>query len=212
MKIKQILSGALMALGIGSLVLALWAVLYGVRSHPAFLQYPVNAEERAKSLLNAVCSGSYDKASDYLYGTPNLGAPTEESTLAVNLVWEAFLDSLEYELVGDCSPEESGVSIEAKLRFLNISSAIGSLDTCAQELLNQRIQAAKSSEELYDEHNEYRKEIIDQVLRDATLRVLEENQDRQERSITLHLVYEDGQWWVLPETDLLGVLSGAISG
>lgn len=212
MKIRQMLSGVLMALGIGCLVLALWAVSYGVRSHPTFLQYPVNAEERAESLMNAVCSGSYDKASEYLYGTPNLGAPTDDSTVAVNLVWEAFLDSLEYEFVGGCSPEESGVSIEASLRFLNVSSAIGSLDTRAQELLNQRIQAAKSSEELYDENNEYRQEIIDQVLRDATLQVLEENQDRQERTITLHLVYEDGQWWVFPEADLLGVLSGAISG
>lgn len=212
MKRKITLPGSLTAAGIGLMALALWLVSYGVRHDPVILKTPVRAEELAEAFLSAVCAGDYEKASERLYGTPDLGKPLKDGSMAVSLMWESFLDSFTYDPLGECYPAGSGVAIDATIRFLDIPDAMGRLETCARELLEKRTLAAETSQEIYDENNEYRQEVISQVLQDAVARTLEKNAQRRERTVSLRLVYEGEQWWILPEAELLRVLAGDFSG
>lgn len=212
MKRRFSLPDILTAAGAGILVTTLCLVFYGIHHDPAILKYPARAEARAEEFLNAVCGGDYGRASERLYGLPNLGTPPEGGSEIVSLMWDSFLDSLEYDLLGECYPEGAGVAVDAKIRFADIPAAIQTLGDRSRALLEERILAAESSRELYDENNEYRQEIVAQILRNAATQALADNAQKREQSVTLRLVYEQGQWWVLPEKELLDVLAGAFSG
>lgn len=67
-------------------------------------------------------------------------------------------------------------------------------------------------DEVYDEKGEYSQAFADRVLEDGIRQTLKEDARQSTREITLHLVYEDGQWWVLAEEDLLRWISGGVAG
>lgn len=99
----------------------------------------------------------------------------------------------------------------ALIRYLDVPSTIEGLGIYAQALLSQRIAAAEDSTEIYDENNNFREELVTEILRDATVQVLEDNKKYQEQTIPLYMVFDEGEWWVMPDADLLNVLSGSIS-
>lgn len=212
MKTRRVLSGLLSVLGLALAIGTIWIVIGAVDAAPAMLMRPESAVDRAQALLDAVCDGDYETASEMLYGTPSLGTRPENSSPAVDLIWDAFLDSLEYTLLGDCYATDSGVAMDVRVRSLDISGVVDGLDSRAQALLNQRIAAAEDSTDIYDENNDFRQELITEVLQEAVRQALTENKTYQEQTISLQLVYEQGQWWVMPETTLLNVLAGSISG
>lgn len=212
MKTRRVLSGLLSVLGMALAVGTIWIVIRGVDAAPVMLMRPDSAVDRVQTLLDAVCDGDYETASEMLYGTPGLGARPEDSSPAVDLLWDAFLDSLEYALPGECYATDSGVAMDVRIRSLDISGVMDGLDSRAQALLNQRIAAAENATDLYDENNDFRQELIAEVLQEAVRQALAENKTFQEQTISLQLVYEQGQWWVMPETALLNVLAGSISG
>ena len=49
------------------------------------------------------------------------------------------------------------------------------------------------------------------VLAEAAGQVLAENEFRTSWDITLNLVCQDGQWWILPDQALMKVLSGGMA-
>jgi len=80
----------------------------------------------------------------------------------------------------------------------------------SQALLEARVEQAKDPSELYDENNNFREDLVMDVLYEAAQQAL--TQDAQEKTweITVNLVYENGQWWVQPEAALLEAISGGI--
>lgn len=205
-------SKALAALGILLAIGTILIVILGINATPAMLKRPTDAVERAEGMLAAVCRGDYETASGMLYGNPNLGTRPEDSSPVADLIWEFFLDSLEYELLGDCYAADSGLAIDIRIRGLDISEAIKDLDSRAQAILDQRVEKAEDMTEIYDDTNNFREEIVSEVLQEATWQVLLENEQYQECIISLNLTYEQDQWWVVPDSDLLNVLAGSISG
>ena len=212
MKTRRVLSGLLSVLGLVLAIGTIWIVVWAVAAVPVMLMHPKSAVDRAQVLLDAVCDGDYETASEMLYGTPSLGNRPEDSSPAVDLIWAAFLDSLEYTLLGDCYATDSGVAMDVRIRSLDISGVVNGLDSRAQTLMNQRIAAAENATNIYDKNNDFRQELITEVLQEAVRQALAENKTYQEQTISLQLVYEQGQWWVMPETALLNVLAGSISG
>ena len=62
---------------------------------------------------------------------------------------------------------------------------------------------------VYDENGEYREAFAQSVLEEAARQVLD-SADSAERTVTLNLVYEGNQWWVVPDQALLSAISGGI--
>lgn len=212
MKQRRGISGFFMALGLIAVVGTICIVALALQSEPVMLLRPEGAASRAGDMLQAVCDGDYETASGMLYGRPSLGAFPEDSSPAVNLLWAGFQESLEFDFAGDCYGTDTGLAIDVNIRSLNISRVIDGLDERAQSLLNQRIEAAEDSAEIYDEAHNVREELILEILQEATEQALEENQQYQTQTIPLRLVYEEGQWWVMPDSELMNVLSGSFSG
>jgi hypothetical protein len=65
-----------------------------------------------------------------------------------------------------------------------------------------------SLSDIYDEQNEFRKELVDEVLEEAIQQLLSREEELVTREVTLKLVNRDGHWWVVPHQNLLQILSG----
>ena len=66
--------------------------------------------------------------------------------------------------------------------------------------------------EVYNENHEYREDVVTDVLYDAAEMALKENGTYVEKSFTVKLTCLDGQWWVLPDQQLLAAISGGLAG
>ena len=80
----------------------------------------------------------------------------------------------------------------------------------AQALLEQRIAQAEDTDEIYDANNEYREDFVMDALYDAAREALAQDAVYISWDLTLNLIYENGQWWIMPEQALLKALSGGI--
>lgn len=212
MKTRRIISGLLAGLGLALALGTVWTVVLASSSTPVILQYPDDAYDRAEAMMTAVCSGDYEKASSMIYGNPDLGDCPEDSSPAVELLWAAFLESLTFDFPGKCYVDDSGLAIDVHFKSLDVTGVLEGLDDRAEALLNQRIEAAQDSTEIYGEDNDFRQELLDEILRDAVAQALEENRCYQEQTIVLRLVFERGEWWIVPDSELVNALSGAITG
>ena len=53
---------------------------------------------------------------------------------------------------------------------------------------------------------------MDEVLQEAAAASLQEDSRMVTEELTVQLVYEDGCWWVVPDTALIHVISGGTAG
>lgn len=212
MKISKFFSGIFGVLGA---VLAVGTVVLSLRSleaDPVLLTRPEAAEKQAEALMEAVCVGNYAGAGKLMYGTPELGVDREPADEAGALIWDAFLDSIRYEFTGDCYATDSGVARDVTMEYLDVSSVTGGVKERARVLLEQRVAQAEDVEQIYDENGEYRKDFVMEVLEDAVTQALAEDGKTVSREFTMNLIWQDDQWWILPEQDLLSAISGGIAG
>lgn len=216
MKLKNVLSIIFALLAVSLTALTLKVCLEALDADPVLMTPPVAAVETADAMMAAVCAGDYEAASGLMYGTPNLGASRAPADEVGVILWDAFQESLSYELVGECYATDSGIAQDITVTCLDFSSVTVSLRDRAQTLLVERVEAAENAamgaDTIYDENGDYREDFVMEVLRDVTLDALEEDARNKEQTLTVNLVYKKGQWWVVPDQALLSAISGGITG
>ena len=203
---------------LASVFFGLLAVLFGASAvylavsfrdaSPVLIAAPEAAVQRAEDVMDALCDGDFDRAQTMLYGNPDLGTDREPAGAVGAMIWEAYVDSLDYELVGPCFASQTGLAQKVKIISLELSSVTDQLGTRARALLNGALEQAEDVSEIYDENNEYREDLVAEFLEEAARQALEEDARYSYRTVTLQLVYDDGQWWVAADESLLGVISG----
>lgn len=210
MIVKRLFAGLFAAVGILAAAAGVYIATNFANQEPQLLTPPTVARSKVVMMMNAVCKGDYEQASQMILGNPDLGADREAAEEAGALIWEAFCQSLSFKLVGECYPAEGGLAQKVILTGLDMDSVTENLKTRSQTLLEQRVQEAESASDVYDENNEYREDFVMQVLRDAVCQALEE--DARERSVelTVKLSYHDGNWWIVADHELLDAISGGI--
>lgn len=201
---------ALLAAVLGACTLYL--TVQNLNTPPVLVRAPEDASQRVETLMEAVCAGDYAGAQAVLYGTPDLGADRAPADPVGQLIWEAFVESTSCTLSGECYVARSGLAQDVQWRSLELASVTENLGQRAQVLLEQRVEAAADTSEIYDEENNYREDFVMEVLYEAALQAIEEDARYTEKTITLHLTYAQGQWWVMPEQELLSAVSGGIAG
>ena len=77
-------------------------------------------------------------------------------------------------------------------------------------MLEERVAAAEDVSEIYDENNEYREELVMDVLYEAVEDALEEDARSMSMTVTVNLVFRDGKWWAVADEALLNAISGGI--
>jgi hypothetical protein len=93
---------------------------------------------------------------------------------------------------------------------LDVAAVTAYIEAHARTNIETRAQAAEDYDAVFDENDEYRKEFIQEVLRDTTNQALIQVTDQITTDVTLHLVWSDGQWWVASNEGLLNAVSGGI--
>ena len=210
MKINKIFSAIFAAVGVAAAAAAVYLSLSYMNADPMLLTAPNLAKSQAAAMMNAVCRGDYETASGYILGNPSLGVDRDAADEVGVMIWDAFTGSLSYEMVGDCYATDEGLAQVIELTGLDIESVTEGLRDRSQALLEERVQNAEDTSEIYDENNEYREEFVMDVLYDAVTQAMEENSAQKTVSLTLNLTYQDGRWWVVADNQLLDAISGGI--
>lgn len=211
MKISKLFSGIFAVLAALIAVAAIVISFASLSSTPVLLRASEEALDTVDVMMNAVCEGNYNEAGAMMYGMPDLGVH-EAADEVGQLVWDSFVSSISYELVGGFHATDSGLAQNVRITSLDMKSIAKSLGNYAQTLLPQRVEEAEDISLVYDEENNYREEFVMSVLLEATAMALEKDAAYNEQEITLSLVYRYGQWWVVPEQPLLSAISGGIAG
>lgn len=211
MKIAKFFSGLLGVIGIAVLVFTMVLAFVSLDAETVLLTPPGEALERAETMMDAVAAGDYASAGQLMYGQPDLGADREPADKVGQLVWDSFTDSISYEFVGECYATDSGISQNVSITCLELSSVMSNLKTRVNTLLNERIAQATEMSQLYDEENNFREDLVEEVLQQAVTAALQEDAQSVTREVTLSLAYREGQWWVVPDAALLNAISGGVA-
>lgn len=211
MKIARVFAAVFGIIGavlmLGTVVLCLVSLDEPVK----MAQVPTDAVACSEEMMEALASGDYDSAASLLYGQPDLGVDHIPTDDVGAMVWAAFVDSISYEFAGDCYATDSGIFRDATVTTLEIPSVTENLSTRAHALLTARVEAAEDMTELYDEENNFREELVTQVLHEAMEQAIREDARTVTRDVTLKLIYRDGQWWVVPDQALLQSITGGVA-
>lgn len=206
---KSIVPGLLGGLGGALAAAALTVCLTQRDAAPILLRYPQGAEDCVSAMMTALCSGDYSQASQYLYGTPDLGSGPSGDSMTASRLWDSFTGSLQYTVDAPCTASASGVSQSVTITSLDMSQVLEQMTQDAPELLERKIALSASMDDVYDANHEYQPGLVDSVLYQAAAMALEDAQTTQ-HTVTLNLLYENHQWWVMPEQSLLSAISGGI--
>lgn len=210
MGMKRLFAALFTVLGIASAAAGIYIAMNFTQQEPQLLTPPTSARGKVVELMNAVSEGNYDQASQVILGNPSLGADREAADEAGKLIWEAFRQSITFELVGDCYATDDGLAQNVVFTGLDIESVTVNLKTRSQTLLEQGVREADSISDVYDENNEYREDFVMEVLRDAVRQALEEDAVTRTVELTVKLSYQDENWWVVADNALLDAISGGI--
>lgn len=203
-------SGIYGALGAFLAAVCVLLALMNMHASPVLLKQPQAAMDQVSTMMDALCAGDYETVSGCLYGKPNLGLDREAADPVGALFWEALEESFSYELHGQFHATDSGVALNATITALDLDSVTVNLRERARTVMEQRIAEAEDADEIYDENSEYREDFVMDALYDAAMEALEQDARHTTWELTLNLVYENGQWWIMPEQTLLRAISGGI--
>lgn len=209
MKIARIFSAVVGVLGAAVMVFSVILCLCSLDAEPKLKELPEGAVACAQELQQAVAKADFEAISRCLYGHPNLGAEEKMTDTAGKTLWEAFEDSLSLTYEGSCYATNSGIGCNAVVTSLDVASVAQSLSGHAHALMTQRVAQAEEMEELYDENNNFRTDLVEEVLQQAMGKALE-NGETVKRNVTLTLVCENGQWYAVADEAFLQAISGGL--
>lgn len=182
--------------GIAGIVISLCTLIAAVYGMNGSLAIHVDTDAiltAAEQTMDTACSGDFEALGPLLAGAPDLGAAPENSGDAQGKIWQAYLDSIEYQLGKHCYADSNTVALDVQLSCLNISAVMASLQEAVPDMLTENTAASHEV-----------------TLLSATEQILAAP-PTMERTLTLHFARSGGSWKVLPTEALLQFLSGFVS-
>lgn len=206
---RKTIAALLIALGFLMAALTLGVVRWAMTAEPILLEAPAGAGKAAVELMDAICRGDNAAVSSLLYGNPSLGTMPEDTSPQARELWEAYRSSLSYEFKESCYAGDAGIRIDVSVSALDIPALLPALDSLMQQQLDRKLQSQK---DLLREDGTMKPETAETVFSDALLLALGREKPLREQTVTLSLILDQGEWQVMPEGELLSLLSGSISG
>ena len=210
MILKKILGVILVLAGLLVAASGAYISFAAMDAEPVLIAEPVEATRKVEELMDAVVSCDYEKASSLIYGNPTLGLDRDPADQVGIMLWDAFTKSQSYELKGGCTAVESGLVQQVVFTYLDMTSVTANLGERSQAMLVERIEAAEDIDEIYDENNEYREDVVMEVLEEAVAKALKEDAQNVTVELTVNLIFRDGQWWIVADNALLNAISGGV--
>lgn len=210
MKIRNVISAVFAAVAVCAAAAGIYLSFSSLNADPVLLSPPDEAQTRVLEFMDAVCASDYDRASQYLSGNPSLGLDREANDEVGQLLWDAYTSSLSYSVVGECHATDDGLAQKVSVTGLDITSVTSVLKDRSQTLLEQRVAEAEDADDVYDENNDYREDFVMQVLYDAASQALKKDAQEKTVEFTVNLVYQNNEWLVVVDNELLNAISGGI--
>ena len=210
MKVSKIIAALFGVAGVCAAALCVHLAFENRNAIPVLVEQPESAREQVEIMMEAVSRNDYAAASEVIQGNPVFGADRAPADAVSGLIWDAFVESVSYELVGDLYATDSGVAQNIKVITLDMGSVTANLKERSEELLEQRVADAEDPDEVYDENNEYREDFVMQVLYDAAVEALKADAKMMEHEVTINMIYENGAWLIVPDSSLLNAISGGV--
>ena len=172
---------------------------------------PDGAIACADELIRAIDAGNLEKAAQLMYGQPDLGTEGVPSDAATALIWDKFRVDLACVSASKLYLQNSDFLRDIQVTVLDVTSITEGIQPRAKALLEQKVAQAENMEELYDAENNFRRELIDQVMNQALAEAMERDARYVTVDATVKMIFRDGQWWAVPDAQLLAALSGSMA-
>lgn len=179
---------------------------------PVLAAEPVEASAQVQKLMDALCGGAFEDMESLLYGQPELGLAREPETRVGQMLWNAYISSLDYEMVGSLYTTPTGLAQNVKVISMEMTAVTENLGQRVQVMVQQGVEAAEAVTEIYNEENTYKQSFIDGIMEEAVRQALEEDVRYTYQIVPVNLVYREKQWWIQPDKALLDVVSGGTAG
>lgn len=210
MKIKVIFSWIFVCLftlsGLFTAGIGIFTAFHEPDAQPVMLRQPEHAYSHAEQFLQNLDDGDLQAAANCLLGQPSLGIDRSAQDAAGQLMWDGFMGSFSCKILGACYPSESGVSLDVSITCLDLDKTMEPVGERALALLQQKQDHAQTMDEIYDASGNYLESLLEEVIVQAVEEALAQSR-YMTRDVTLSLVYQEGQWWVLPEAELMEAIS-----
>ena len=193
-------------LGMGILGGSVFFCLTSLNRNAIMVATPEAAQVCSEDLMTAIQAGDYTAATGCLYGQVNLGADREPGDDLGALIWNAFQESITYEFIGDCYATTTGVARDLWITTLDLTSLNQNLTQRVTDL------AESSKDSIYDSEGHILEDRFHQILLTALAEALDQDASTMTHQIQLNLIYQNGQWWVVPDAALLQAISGGVAG
>lgn len=216
MKISKILGYVLILLGLCAAVATVTVAFGNMEADPVLLSQPEAAHGRIVKMMDAFCEGDYATAQTVLQGETVLGVDRQPADEVGQLIWQAFQSSMTYRLVGERYATNTGIAQDIVITAMDIDAVTDYVEANAKILLeqrvNERLDSGENLEEVYDEENQYRDEFVMAIVCETVKAALGDSPKTVTTTLTLNLVWENDQWWIVPDEELLNAVSGGIVG
>ncbi len=186
---RRLLSAVFLILGAMLLLGTTAGVLCSLDAPAALLSIPDGAKECAGDVVDALSQGDFSAVERRIYGLTESSDSWTPSDEAGALIWQAYLDSVTCESAGYGYATQTGLAWNVTVSTLDLAK----VTEHARSIL-----AEQAAEE--DPSGALRLEAAEQAIL--------EQEDRVVRDLKLNLIQADGAWYVLPDAQLLGILSG----
>lgn len=210
MKISKFFSAIFGLLGVAAAAACIVLSFLYLNAGPVLVEAPEEARDQIVELMDAVSSNDFDTVGQLIHGTPDFGVDREPEDAVGGLIWNAFVESVHYELDGEMYATDSGVAQDITITALDMTSVTSKLKDRSTALLEKRVAEAEDTSEVYDENNEYLESFVMDTLYDAAVQTLEEDAQTVTHSVTVNMLYENGRWWVVSDSKLLSAISGGV--
>ncbi len=170
-----------------------------------------NPQYTVTAFFDALLEDHYEEAYACLSDYSSLGLENEPSSGEARLIYQALKDSYAYELVGRCEEKQMEAVQRVKLRYLNVKRVESEISKRVNTVLALLV-AEKPRSEVYDENDQYRPELTDEVYLRALQQVLESPEFYySDAEFDVELQYLNGQWLMKTNPQLFNALMGGES-
>lgn len=182
--------------GLAGLILSLCTLvitLVGLLSEPVVRVDTEAVVSAAEQTLDCARTGDFEALQKLLAGAPDLGPAPENTGDTKSILWQAYLESLEYQFSDQCHAEGDIITLDMQLTCLDIPAVIAKLQETVPTILVENTTEGHEA-----------------VLLSATEDILSQP-PMTERTVTLQLRNADGGWKVLANETFVQLLTGFVS-
>lgn len=210
MKNRSFLPVLLGACGVVLLFAAVVLSFAARDTSPRLVYASEDAVTLSRDFMDALKEGDYTDAGNMMLGQPELDTQGSGTSALAPLLWDAFIHSIRYEFAGEIYITDSGYARDVTVTALDISAVMAQLKERSQSLLAGKAEMT-DSDVVFDESGNYREDFVMQVLWDEAAAILAREPATTQWEITLYMVCQDGNWWILPDRSLLNLLAGGMT-